>query len=202
MYFLSEYVCPSHYPSPDKAGGDMCEDDITSLPKMVKLQALLIIREITQTQRKIINFNFLYNSILRVMQHVDVTTFTQQHDFVTMYTPGMTEIEGSILSTVLSKTLFPRDRVFRNCFSSSLITSITWKMHTVNHIYTWGNVTAFVYLTLHHATLTLFNDWWVQIHVCINMEAMTTLPPPFSLFLSLSLSPSFPPSLSLPSSPH
>lgn len=76
MYFLSEYVCPSHYPRPNKAGGDMCEDDITSLPKMVKLQALLIIREITQTQRKIINFNFLCNSILRVMQHVDVTTFT------------------------------------------------------------------------------------------------------------------------------
>ena len=124
---------------------------------------------------------------------MNVTTFTQQ---MAMYIPGMTETEGSILSTVLSKTLFPRDRVFRNCFSSSLITSITWKMHTRNHVSAWEEVTTFVHLTLHHATLTPFNDWWIQIHVCIYVEAIITLPL-HSPFFSLSL-PRAPPSL-LPS---
>ena len=37
--------------------------------------------------------------------------------------PGIT-LE-SILATVLSNSLLPRDKVFKNCFSSSLITSIT-----------------------------------------------------------------------------
>ena len=133
LKYLSKHnTCPSHHPEPDRPGGSLTDDDMAGTwpPKLVKLHTFSITREIVQTQRKWYHFRsdtrlIVLGNATYTSDDLYLTAWLLLQHIIQPYKPGMTEMEGSILWTVLSNTLFPRESVFRNCFSSSLMTSIT-----------------------------------------------------------------------------